>query len=214
MAAALVRAKFLYISTDSVFDGTVGLYDEVASPNPLNVYGRTKLAGEKVVKQHIVDHLIIRTNTYGWNARLKFSLAEWLLDRLNHGQIVPGFADIYFSPILVNDLADILVHMINSDLQGLYHVGACERCSKLDFAKMLCKVFDKDLNLIQPANSDEAGFKACRPKDTSLNIKKVEQVLGIPMPRVISGLLRFRQLFDENYLSRLRSGFTQEEVKL
>ncbi len=212
--AAHVGAKFVYVSTDSVFDGREGMYSEVSSPNPLNVYARTKLAGEGVLKQHVMDHLIVRTNIYGWNARPKFSLAEWILDRLDHGQTVPGFADIHFSPILANDLAEILVDMIRAGLWGIYHVGARERCSKLAFARMLCRVFDRDMVLIQPANSNEAGFKARRPKDTSFDVKKVTQVLGKPMPGIMDGLSRFRQLFEDGYVSRLRCGFTQEEVAL
>jgi dTDP-4-dehydrorhamnose reductase len=211
-ATAHIGAKFVYISTDSVFDGQIGMYNEEASPNPPNVYARTKLAGEQVVKQHVVNHLIVRTNIYGWNARPKFSLAEWILDRLDHGQIVPGFADVYFSPILVNDLAEILVHMINADLQGVYHAGASEHCSKLDFAGVLCKMFDRDVSLVRPANSGEAGFKAPRPKDTSLDVSKITQVLGRAMPGIVDGLSRFRRLLEDGYVSRLRSGFTQEEV--
>ena len=210
--AAHVGAKFVYISTDSVFDGREGMYSEVSSPNPLNVYARTKLAGEGVLKQHVMDHLIVRTNIYGWNARPKFSLAEWILDRLDQCQTVPGFADIYFCPILVNDLAEVLVDMIKADLRGLYHVVASERCSKLDFARKLCKMLDRDAALVRPANSDEAGFKARRPKDTSLDVKKVTQVLGGPMPGIMDGLLRFRRLLEDGYVNRLRSGFTQEEV--
>ena len=209
---AHVEAKFVYISTDSVFDGLVGMYNEMAGPNPLNIYARTKLAGEQMVKRQVMDHLIVRTNIYGWNARPKFSLAEWILDRLDHGQTVPGFADIYFSPILVNDLAVILVDMINADVRGIYHVGASERCSKLDFARMLCKVFGKDVALVQSAKSDAAGFKARRPKDISLDVRKVTQVLGRPMPGILDGLSRFRRLLEDGHVSGLRSGFTQKEV--
>ena len=210
-ATAHVGAKLLFISTDSIFDGQKGMYNEMATPNPLNIYARTKLAGEHVVRQHGVDHLIVRTNIYGWNAGPKFSLAEWVLDRLDHGQIVPGFADIYFSPILVNDLAEVIVNMINAELRGIYHVGASERCSKLDFAIMLCKVFDRDAALVQLANSDEAGFRARRPQDTSLDVEKITQVLNKPMPGIIGGIWRFRRLFEDGYLRRLRSGLIQDE---
>lgn len=205
-AAANVRAKFVYISTDSVFDGQVGMYNEMADPNPLNVYARTKLAGEQVVRRFVNNHLIVRTNIYGWNVRPKLSLAEWILDRLVHSRTIPGFTDIYFSPILVNDLAEVLANMINADLRGIYHVGASERCSKLAFARMLCKVFDRDIVLVQPTNLDEASFKACRPKDTSLDVKKITQVLGKPMPGIMDGLCCFRRLLEDGYVSRLRSG--------
>lgn len=212
-AAARIGAKFVYISTDSVFDGQEGMYNEEANPNPLNVYAQTKLTGERVTKQQVLNPfpLIVRTNIYGWNARQKFSLAEWILDRLDHGQIVPGFADIYFSPILVNDLAEIFVDMIKAGLRGTYHVGANERCSKFAFAKILCKVFDRDIALVQVENSDGVGFKALRPKDTSLDVNKVTQVLCRQMPGVTDGLRRFRRLLEDGYVQHLRSGLAQEE---
>lgn len=211
-AVASIGAKLLYISTDSVFDGKVGMYTEEAIPHPLNVYAHTKLAGEQVVMRHVADYLIVRTNIYGWNARPEFSLAEWILDCLDAGKEVPGFADIHFSPILVNDLVEVLAKMIDTDLRGIYHVGASERNTKLSFARMLCQVFDRDMALIRPAHSDEIGLKACRPKDTSLDVKKVTNILGRPMPKIIDGLWRFRQLREEGYVVRLRSSFSQEEA--
>ncbi len=207
--SAGIGSRFLYISTDSVFDGRAGMYNEAAKPNPLNVYAQSKLKGEQVVQRHIENSLIIRTNIYGWNARPKFSLAEWVLNRLDNDQIVPGFSDIYFSPILVNDLADILADMIAAGLQGLYHVGASDYCSKFDFAKMIGRIFNRDLALIQATNSDETAFKAQRPKNTSLDVAKISRDLGKAMPVVIDGLRRFKNLFDNGYVDRLRSTFNQ-----
>ena len=211
-AAAQAGSKFLYISTDSVFDGKTGGYQEDAVPGPINSYARSKLQGEQVAQAEISDHLIIRTNIYGWNARPKVSLAEWVLERLESRCEVPAFADIFFSPILVNDLAEYLVQMIAMDLTGIYHVAAIDRCSKLDFAMMVCQIFDKDPDLIVASSSEDAGLKAPRPKNTFLDVTKISQALGKPMPSVAEGLRRFRSLKESGYVQGLRSILPEVEV--
>jgi len=210
-AVSHFKAKFVYISTDSVFDGLQGMYTEEGFPNPLNVYGKTKLAGEHVVRKLAKDHLIARTNIFGWNPGPKPSLAEWVLRCLEKGQIVPGFSDIYFSPILTTDLAEILAEMIISDLGGLYHIASSERCSKFDFARMISRVFEKNDALVERAFSEGAGLKAPRPKDASLNVRKVTEALGKPMPGVMEGILRFRRQLEDGYVTKLFSGSTYKE---
>jgi dTDP-4-dehydrorhamnose reductase len=210
-SASHLKVKFVYISTDSVFDGLQGMYTEEANPNPINIYAQTKLAGEKIVQKFANDYLIVRTNIFGWNPGPKLGLAEWILKQLEKGEKVPGFSDIYFSPILTTDLAKILNEMIISDLEGLYHVCASERCSKFDFARMICRVFGKDDDLIQPTISEKAGLKAPRPKDTSLDIKKITKTLGKPMPKIMEGIRHFKQQFESGYVKKLFSGSTHKE---
>jgi dTDP-4-dehydrorhamnose reductase len=211
-AARLQGAKFVYISTDSVFDGRKGPYGEEAAPSPRNVYAQSKLHGEQAVQERVGDYLIIRTNFFGWSLKPRLSLAEWILDRLARGQTVPGFVDIYFSPILVNDLAGTLRDMIVMDLRGLYHVGSSQRWSKFEFARNLCRVFGKDMELVRPTRSDDAGLAAPRAKDTSLDVRKVIEAVGRPMPDTLDGLVRFRELIDNGYLDRLRSGIPRTEA--
>ncbi len=204
LAAEAVGAQLTYISTDSVFDGGKGTYSEQHQPEPINVYGRTKLEGERTVKDLLPDSLIIRTNIYGWNMQEKESLAEWVLGRLERGEPLSGFRDVYFSPILVNDLAGILLRMMKLNLSGTYHVGGRQRCSKYQFGRHLASVFGHDLGLIQPVFVSDSQLAAPRPKDTSLDVAKVTQSLDLPMPEVVSGLRRFKLLRDTGYVSRLR----------
>lgn len=204
LAAGAVGAQLTYVSTDSVFDGGKGMYNEQHQPEPINVYGRTKLEGEQTVKALLPDSLVIRTNIYGWNMQEKESLAEWVLGRLERGEPVNGFRDVYFSPILVNDLADVLLRMLKLDLSGTYHVGGRRRCSKYQFARYLASVFGHEVDLIRPVSVSESHLAAPRPKDTSLDVEKVTQSLDLPMPEVVSGLRRFRRLRDTGYVTRLR----------
>lgn len=204
-AARRTGARMLYISTDSVFDGVRGRYSEEDTPRPLNVYARTKLEGERVVRGNLDRSLVVRTNIYGWNAQNKDSLAEWLLGRLESGQQVPGFQDVFFTPILVNDLAKILLNMMDQALHGVYHVAGGERCSKFEFAQRLAEAFALEKTLVVPASLHTSHLRAPRPRDTSLVTEKVSRALGMRMPDVRQGLARFKALREDGFVSKLKA---------
>lgn len=192
--ARRIGAGFVYISTDSVFDGERGDYDEGDSPNPLNVYARAKWAGEKAVLAEHPRALVVRTNIYGWNRRPKRSLAEWILDRLERDLEVPGFQDVRFCPILVNDLADLLLEMTDLPLHGVYHVSGSEAVSKYEFAVAIARVFGYHPARVVSRSLDGAGLKAPRPLNTSLCVSKVSNALGRRLPGLSAGLERFGAL--------------------
>jgi dTDP-4-dehydrorhamnose reductase len=203
--AARVNAKFLYISTDSVFDGGRGGYHEEDSAVPVNVYARSKLRAEQEVKRAHPDAIVARVTIYGWNAQPKFSLAEWILAGLREGKPVPGFTDVYFSPILANDLAEVLLAMLERNLSGVYHVVGAERSSKYEFARSLATVFGLDASQVKPALLREAKMPAPRPLDISLDTTKISQALGRKMPDVAAGLRKFRALEEQGYPQRIKA---------
>jgi dTDP-4-dehydrorhamnose reductase len=205
--ARQIGAKFVYISTDSVFDGETGGYFETDPTNPLNVYARTKLAGEVAVVEAYPDSLLIRTNLYGWNLQLKNSLAEWVLGKLESSTSFPGFQDVIFNPLLVNDLADLILEMLAGDFTGLYHVAASDACSKFEFAVRLASVFGLNGNLIQPASSADIHFKARRPGNTSLDTSRFVKALGRRTPTVLEGLQRFQGLRASGFVGRLKDAY-------
>ncbi len=204
-SAGIVGARIVHISTDSVFNGEKGGYLEEDNPEPINVYAATKLAAEKIVQQDMENHLIIRTAIYGWNMQDKLSLAEWILQRLETGTAMPGFKDVFFSPILVNDLSDLILQMVARDMMGLYHVSGSEACSKFDFAVNLAGIFNLDSNLVQPAGLRDVALKAPRPKNISLRTDKISRALGFPMPALDAGLRHFKYLRDSGFTRQLKS---------
>lgn len=202
-AAKRASARLVVISTDSVFDGRSGHYVEADTPGPLNTYARTKLEGERVALACHPPTLVVRTNIFGWNAQDKRSLAEWVLARLENGQSTPGFTDVWFTPILVNDLADILFALSELDVSGVIHVGGATRLSKYDFAVRIAKTFREDSSLITPSSASGAQLLAQRPRDTSL-ISDKARTMGINIPDIDSGLQRFAQLQTDGWRGRLR----------
>jgi dTDP-4-dehydrorhamnose reductase len=206
--AAQLNARFVYISTDAVFDGEWGNYSESDSAAPINVYAKSKLCGEQSVLRHYPLALVIRTNIYGWNAQNKQSLAEWVLQRLAERKQVPGFTDVYFAPMLVNDLAEILLVMLDRGLTGLYHIAGSERISKYEFARRVATRFGFEPGQVMPIRLPEANLRAPRPLDVSLSTEKIRLALERPMPDVDSGLRRFWALRESGYPQQLKSYLT------
>jgi dTDP-4-dehydrorhamnose reductase len=195
--ARQIGARMVYISTDSVFDGSRGYYSETDEPHPLNVYARSKLAGERAVLAEVPDALVVRTVIYGWNLRPKHSLAEWVLSRLESGLEVPGFDDSVFSPILVNDLGSLLLKLVERKVSGICHVAASEACTKFEFARAVAGLFGFDPEQVRRASLRSAAIIARRPLNTSLDTSFVSRLLGEDLPGVRQGLARFRSAAKE-----------------
>lgn len=195
LAAQEAGARLIYISTDSVFDGSKGMYTETDAPHPVNTYGRTKLEGEDKVRQHLPDALIVRTAFYGWslNPKNRPSLAEWVVNGLRRGEILNMFTDVFFSPIFTSNLSAVITELCDRDISGLYHVGGRERCSKFAFGQAIATAFGLDKSLIRPCSIADTNLKAPRPKDISLDVTKVTGVIKNHLLDVKEGITGFRE---------------------
>jgi dTDP-4-dehydrorhamnose reductase len=198
-------AKMIYISTDSVFDGNDDNYSEDDKTNPLNYYAKTKLNAEQKVADICDDYVIIRTNFYGWNILDKNSFAEWAINKLKKKEQLNAFEDIIFTPIFVNNLATAILELCKLDYIGVLHISGSEPCSKMGFIRTLADVFGYNPELIHPISVDDLGFKAKRPKDTSLNISKASDLLGTKLLDVRNGLIQMKQLRDASYYKELKA---------
>jgi dTDP-4-dehydrorhamnose reductase len=199
------KIKLVQISTDAVFDGQRGNYVEEDQPNPLSVYARTKWESEKAVTIANPDSLIVRVNFYGYSLLGKRSLAEFFLYNLAAGTRVFGFSDVNFCPLLAQDLAPILFGMIKKDLKGIYHVVSPESLSKYDFGVRIAHLFDLNENLVEAVDVSKGGLLARRSPNLSLRIDKLIRDLGQKPPGQDAGLLKFHQLYEEDYPEKLKA---------
>ncbi len=197
-------ARLVHISTDAVFDGVRGDYREEDAPNPLSVYARTKYEAERAVAETDPDAIIARVNLFGWSLTGKRSLAEFFFYNLTAKNYVRGFTDVYFCPLLANDLAGILTAMLEKKLDGLYHVVSNAPASKYEFGVMLANFFGLDASLIAPSSVNDAGLKAARSPLLTLRTEKLTQALGSPPPEIADGMERFYNLYQENYPETLK----------
>ncbi|HDH00202.1 MAG TPA: UDP-4-amino-4,6-dideoxy-N-acetyl-beta-L-altrosamine transaminase [Nitrospirae bacterium] len=186
--------KLIYISTDSVYDGTDGNFSEDAPTNPLNYYGLSKLEGEREIKKN-KNSLILRTNIFGWNIQEKNSLGEWILSELQAGREIKCFKDVFFSSIYTLELARIIDIAIRKDLTGTYNCGASDSCSKYEFAQKIADRFNLDRTLINPISIDNFKFTANRGKQLSLDVNKLENTLDYKLPSIDQSIDAFYKDF-------------------
>jgi len=192
-------ARLVHISTDAVFDGQRGLYREEDQPNPLSVYARSKLEGELAVAAANPEAIIARVNLFGWSPSGRRSLAEFFFNNLNAGKRVMGFTDVYFCPLLANDLAAIFLMMLQKKLRGLYHVVSRECLSKYEFSLRLAQQFNLDSSLIDPTSVEQGGLTAARSPRLTLRVDKLAEALGEPPPDISTGMHRFFDLYQQGY---------------
>ncbi len=185
-------ARMVHISTDSVFDGTRDCYTEADAPNPLSIYSRTKLAGERAVAEANPDAIIARVVFYGWSLGGRRSLSEFFYNRLSAGQTATGFTDVFFCPLHAQHLGAALAQMATLRLSGLYHVVGPECISKYDFGVALAREFGFNPVLVLPTSVRDSELKAQRSPRLCLSAEKVTSALGGPLPGVAEGLALLR----------------------
>lgn len=183
--------RILYISTDGVFHGDRPFAFESWAPTPRTVYGRTKRQGELAVEQHAPDHLIVRTNFYGWSSGRKKTAGEWLEEALRERKEITLFHDFYFTPLYVVDLVERLKALMESGLRGTFHLAGKDRVSKYEFGSRLAECAGYSMDHVRRGSIDDAGFPAPRPKDMSLSSERFEQLTGIPASGCDEGIRRF-----------------------
>jgi dTDP-4-dehydrorhamnose reductase len=198
--------SFVHISTDAVFDGRkVGFYTEEDAPNPLSVYARTKLGGERAVLGENSDAIVARVNFYGWSLSGRRSLAEFFHHNLTHGKSMSGFTDVKFCPMLVNDTARILLKMLEKGLSGLYHVVGPQAMSKYQFGVEVARRFGLRESEISPKSINTSSLIAKRSNNLCLSINKLCTDLDEVPPEFSTGLNEFYTQFQQGYPQKIRS---------
>lgn len=197
--------RLVHISTDAVYDGQKGNYTETDATNPLSVYAKTKLNAEKFVSTENDHAIIARVNFYGWSLSGKRSLSEFFFNNLFNGKEIMGFTDVYFCPLLVNDLVDLLLEMIQKNLYGLYNVVSSTSLTKYDFGVAIANYFGLNSELIKPVSVYEGGLKAARSPNLTLSVKKLETALGHDLSDPNNGLDRYYALYQSGYREKIQS---------
>jgi len=191
VSASPKNAKIVYISTEQVFPGNKTYAKESDPTRPINIYGRTKLAGEQIVQESGRPHLIVRTNFFGWSSGRKKTFGEWLIQSLRDKQPIRLFTDFYFTPLYAGLMVDRLERLLKKDPQGVVHLGGRDRVSKYEFGKKLARMSGLSFGSVKDARMDSVASLAPRPKDISLNSDRAEALLGTKSPTLEKSLQRF-----------------------
>ena len=193
-AAKQRDAMLMHISTDYVFmGGCCALLNEQSQPNPINAYGRTKLAGEELIKASGCHYMIFRTawlySQYGKN------FVKTILRLSAEREELMVVDDQIGSPTYAGDLAEALLEVIRERRfkEGIYHYTNLGECSWWEFAVMICHLAGHG-TLVKPCTSAQYPSRVNRPKNAVLDKHKIQDRLGLVIPHWKESLKRY---FDE-----------------
>jgi dTDP-4-dehydrorhamnose reductase len=194
--AAERGARFVFVSTDLVFDGRHGAYREADAPNPLTVYGQTKADAEAAVLAHPNTAVARLGLLFGPCLTDRTSFFDRMVDALRHNRPVPLFADEWRTPLDLPTAAAALIALARSDVTGLLHVGGPERLSRLEMGRQLAEVLGVTGDSIVVSNRDDVPGGEPRPADTSLDSSRWRRLFPmLPWPAyraALAGMLVVR----------------------
>ncbi|MDA9802817.1 SDR family oxidoreductase [bacterium] len=199
--AEALGSTMVFISTDALFSGQRGNYREEDELEPFSVYGETKALGEEAVRAATANHLIVRTNFFGWSETGKKSILEFFVNSLRQGTPVRGYPDFVVTSIYVQSLIQAIWDLAELGATGTMHVVSDDARSKYEFGCMVAQTFGLPSELIAPLSSEEADHVTSRSRNLSLNTDKVAQLLGHRLPTQAEGIAQATR--DEDGIARL-----------
>lgn len=192
-AARVIDAHLVHISTDYIFDGKKGPYNETAKPNPLGYYGRTKLASENALKISGINYTVLRTNVlYGIAKNSRPDFVKWVVNMLREGKQIKIVTDQINNPTFIDDLVQAINQAIEFRKFGIFNIGGAEFLSRYDFTLRIAEYFNLNKSLIVPIKTSDLNQAARRPLKSGLLTIKAQSELGFK-PHTIDETLHLMQ---------------------
>lgn len=191
-AAASVGARYVYFSTDYLFDGQQGPYATDAEPTPLSVYGRHKLEAETLVKETVANHLVVRVcGVYGFHPEGK-NFIMGLLDKGRRGEPMNVPSDQWGTPTYVVNLAEAVKELATADFVGVAHPVGPDFLVRTEFAELAAEVLGLDPAFLNPMTTEELGQVAARPLKGGVDNQSTQAMLQTRLMSAREGLEAFR----------------------
>ena len=186
-ACKTIDARLIHLSSDWVFDGKKNGYKENDVTNPINYYGRTRIRAEQIVKKYSDNNVILRPAViYGWHPNSRF--LNFVINNLRSCKEVQAYNDQYSSPTLVDDLADCIIRIIETNAIGLYHTVGSSCVNRFEFAKVIAEKFGFDDSLIKSVESSDVKQIAKRPAISCLDNAKATKEFGFHFCTIEEGV--------------------------
>lgn len=186
------------ISTDYIFDGRLGPYREDDKPNPLNVYGTTKLEAEYLMRP---QDLICRTTVLYGSHPKKWNFAKYVRSQLKANAPVHAVWDQWGTPTYAENLATMIRALVRARYSGVWHTAGVACINRLTFARTIADVFNLDRSLIRPIKTEELHQRARRPRHAGLVVTIFQDAFpSIPCMTPYEGLMEMKK--HEDWLSR------------
>jgi dTDP-4-dehydrorhamnose reductase len=191
-ASKEINAKFIYVSTDFIFDGSAGPYKEDDEPKPLNYYGSTKLSAETEVIESGLDWCVVRTVlVIGNAAATRSNIISWVKGKLEKGEKIKVVDDQFRTPTYTEDLARGIVLIIEKKAHGIFHISGKDLLTPYQIAIKTAAHFSLDNSLIEKADATSFSQPAVRPPRTGFYIDKARKQLGYEPLSFEEGLKKF-----------------------
>jgi dTDP-4-dehydrorhamnose reductase len=194
------KSHLLHLSTDFVFDGKSGPYNEDDKPNPLHFYAKSKLKSEEIVKKIMTKWSIARTIIiYGITDNMSRSnIVLWAKKEIENGNTINVVNDQLRSPTLAEDLAKGCISIIDKSAFGLYHLSGPNTYSILDLVHKVADFYNLDKSLILPVTSASLNQPATRPLSTGFDITKAKKDLDFNPVDFLEGIKIMDQLIKNH----------------
>ncbi|MFH0899277.1 MAG: sugar nucleotide-binding protein [Pseudomonadota bacterium] len=173
------KIKPVFLSSEQVFDGAKGLYEEDDEPNPLNLYGRYKLEVERFMQERLDDYLIFRlSKTYSKDPQDGGVYLE-ILDRLRRGEKQTAAFNQVYNPTDVALVCRFIRRSLELGLSGLYHLADRKVMSRLELAREIAAEHGIDhRGLVEGIDYRTLGLVEPRPLDTSMRVERIHRLCG------------------------------------
>ena len=173
-----LNSFLVYVSTDYVFDGNLGMYKEDNVTNPLGFYGESKLEGEKVVQNFSTNWCIARTSTPFGLHPTKKSFPMWVIENLQKQKQIDILIDQFTSPTYIPNLSRMLIEISERRITGIIHAAGASKISRYQMASMISDKLNLDGTLLKQITINKMKWVARRPKDSSLDVSRASSVLN------------------------------------
>jgi dTDP-4-dehydrorhamnose reductase len=185
-------ARFVFISTDFVFDGSGTVpYGESSVPRPQSAYARSKLAGEEATMATNPDNLVVRPSViYSWldtrqraesSSGKGLNFGTWLVEEVARGRPVRIINDQVASPTLASDLAGAILALVGKGCKGTFHTAGSTPANRHAFSVQLVARLGLDTSLVLPVATADLAQKAVRPTTSSLTSARLTTETGYRM---------------------------------
>lgn len=191
-ASKEIKAKFVYVSTDFIFDGLTGPYKEEDEPKPLNYYGSSKLSAETEVRESGLEWSIVRTVlVIGKSDSTRNNIISWVKDKLSKGEKIKVVDDQFRTPTFTEDLAKGILLVLEKKATGIFHISGKDLLTPYQIALKAAEHFHLNKSLIEKADATSFSQPALRPPRTGFYIDKARNELGYEPISFDEGLKKF-----------------------
>ena len=202
-----IGIKFVQLSSDSVFDGTKqSPYEEGDETKPINYYGKTKIESERIVLKNSNNVVVRASVLYGYlspnlakiesSSKKSINFGQWLINKLILNEKVKIITDEYSSPIIADDFARSILHIIKHEKSGLFHSAPKLQITRYDFSIKVAKALGLSVELIEPVSNKELGRDVNTGSNKCLSSEK------------LSGDLNYKFLTLDESLNLLKTQFS------